>query len=207
MSFHHIRFPVEISLGARGGPQWATDIVELSSGAEHRNSRWAHSRRHYDAGFGVKSKADLRAILNFFEERRGSFHGFLFKDPIDHSSSETAPTAMDQVIGTGDGVKTQFQLKKKYGAAFDPYYRQINKPKGDTLLIGVSSVVLALDQYSVDEASGVVTLNSAPLTDTEVSAGFEFDVPVRFASDRLDIEITSFNAAIAPTIKLVEVRV
>ncbi|MGJ8526897.1 phage distal tail protein, Rcc01695 family [Maritalea sp.] len=206
MGFHHIRFPVEISLGARGGPQWATDIVELSSGAEHRNSRWAHSRRHYDAGFGVKSKADLRTILSFFEERRGSFHGFLFKDPIDFSSSENAPTALDQAIGTGDGIKTQFQLKKKYGAAFDPYFREINKPIAGTALIGVAGVALAPSQYGVDEATGIVTLNVAPAAGVLVSAGFEFDVPVRFASDRLDIEITSFNAAIAPTIKLVEVR-
>ena len=204
MAFHHVRFPLDIALGARGGPQWATDIVELASGAEERNARWAHSRRQYDAGFCVKSKSDLRSVLSFFEERRGSFHGFLFRDPIDHSSSEGAPNATDQTIGVGDRTKSDFQLTKTYGAAFDPYVRVINKPMAD-------SVVVALDgnpttDFTVDATTGIVSFLTAPHAAAVITAGYAFDVPVRFANDRLDVEVTSFDAALAPSIKLIEIR-
>jgi len=204
MGFHHIRFPLEIALGARGGPQWATDVVELASGAEERNSRWAQSRHHYDAGFGVKSKADLRAVLAFFEERRGSFHGFLFRDPIDNQSGENLPHANDQTIGTGDDSKTDFQLVKTYGAAFDPYVRVITKPIVDSVKVALDGVQTT--SFTLDLTTGVVHFLSAPPSGAIVSAGFSFDVPVRFATDRLDVEITSFNAALAPSIKLIEVR-
>lgn len=204
MGFHHTLFPLEIALSARGGPQWATDIVELASGAEERNSRWAQSRRQYDAGFGVKSKSDLRAVLAFFEERRGSFHGFLFRDPIDHSSSDEGISASDQKIAVGDGTNTAFQLIKTYGAAFDPFVRDIKKPVADSVLIALDGV--STSAFSVDETTGMVTFDTPPAAGVEVTAGFIFNVPVRFAFDRLDVEITSFNAAHAPSIRLIEVR-
>ncbi|MHB1110835.1 MAG: DUF2460 domain-containing protein, partial [Devosia sp.] len=107
MAFHPIRFPLDVALGARGGPERATDIVTLSSGHEERNSRWAHSRRRYNAGYGVKSRADMQAVLAFFEERRGRFHSFLWRDALDHSSNGTeAPLPTDQELGISDGVVT-----------------------------------------------------------------------------------------------------
>ncbi|GLQ17951.1 DUF2460 domain-containing protein [Maritalea porphyrae] len=204
MGFHHVLFPLDIALGARGGPEWATDIVELASGAEERNSRWAQSRRRYDAGFGVKSKSDLRVVLSFFEERRGSFHSFLFRDPIDHSSADGAISAHDQKIGIGDGTKVTFHLVKTYGATFDPYVRNIMKPEENSVLIALDGVPTTA--FAVDETTGMVTLDAPPASGVQVTAGFIFNVPVRFAADRLDVEITSFDAAHAPTIKLVEVR-
>ena len=122
MAFHPVRFPLDVALGARGGPERLTDIVTLASGREERNSRWAHSRRRYNAGYGVKSRADMQAVLAFFEERRGRFHSFLWRDGLDFSSNggSDAPTPADQAIGTGDGSTTTFQLVKRYGAAFDP---------------------------------------------------------------------------------------
>src|SRR3954471_1439699 len=128
MAFHPIRLPLDVALGARGGPERATDIVTLRSGREERNSRWAQSRRRYNAGYGVKSRADMQAVLAFFEERRGRFHGFLWRDGLDFSSGGSTPTPTNQNIGTGTGAKTSFQLTKKYGASFDPYLRSITKP-------------------------------------------------------------------------------
>jgi uncharacterized protein (TIGR02217 family) len=122
MAFHDIRFPLDVALGARGGPERATDIVTLSSGREERNQRWAGSRRRYNAGYGIKSRSDMAAVLAFFEERRGRFHAFRWRDGLDHSSNGQQP------LGTGDGERQEFQLVKRYGAAFDPYDREITKP-------------------------------------------------------------------------------
>ena len=204
MTFHPIRFPLDVSLGSRGGPERATDIVTLASGREERNSRWAHSRRRYNAGYGVKSRADMQAVLAFFEERRGRFHAFLWRDALDFSSNGTGqPTALDQGIGVGDGVRTAFALTKTYGANFDPYLRPITKPVAGSVLVAVDGVGA---DFTVDVLTGIVTLASPPVVGEVVTAGFLFDVPVRFDIDRLDIELTSFDAADAPSIPLIEVR-
>jgi uncharacterized protein (TIGR02217 family) len=196
MPFHPIRFPLDIALAARGGPERATDVVTLASGREERNSRWAHARRRYNAGYGVKSRADMAAVLAFFEERRGRFHSFLWRDGLDHAAS-------DEAIGTGDGVTTQFQLTKRYGADFDPYLRVISKPVAETVVVEVDCVVA---EAEVDALTGIVTLAVAPDEGAVVTASFTFDVPVRFDTDRLDIELSSFDAAEAPSIPLIEVR-
>jgi uncharacterized protein (TIGR02217 family) len=207
MAFHAVRFPLEIALGARGGPERLTDIVVLDNGAEERNSRWAHARRRYNAGYGVKSRADMQAVLAFFEERRGRFHGFLWRDGLDFSSSPGgggAPEPTDQVLGQGDGANKKFQLVKRYGADFDPYLRPISKPVAASVAVAVDGTETA--DFTVNALTGVVTLGTAPAADLVVTAGFLFDVPVRFDTDRLDIELSSFDAAEAPNIPLIEVR-
>ena len=204
MAFHPIRFPLDVALGARGGPERATDIVTLASGREERNSRWAQSRRRYNAGYGVKSRADMQAVLAFFEERRGRFHAFLWRDGLDHSSGAETPTAFDQTIGVGDGTTTAFPLTKRYGADFDPYLRPITKPVDGSVKLAVSGVELT-SGFTVNALTGIVTVAVAPAVDAVVTAGFLFDVPVRFDIDRLDIELSSFDAAEAPSIPLIEV--
>jgi uncharacterized protein (TIGR02217 family) len=182
-------------------------VVTLASGREERNSRWAHARRRYNAGYGVKSRADMLAVLAFFEERRGRFHSFLWRDGLDYSSNGTAtPTALDQAIGTGDGETVSFQLTKRYGADFDPYLRPITRPVAGSVLVAVAGASLAAADFSVDATTGVVTLDAAPALGAAVTAGFLFDVPVRFDTDRLEVELTSFDAAEVPNIPLLEVR-
>ena len=198
MSFHPVRFPLDVALGARGGPERVTDIVTLQSGREERNQRWAQSRRRYNAGYGIKSRADMQAVLAFFEERRGRFHSFLWRDGLDWSSNGPQP------LGTGDGTTTQFQLVKRYGAAFDPYDRPITKPVAETVEVFVDGSPTSA--VEVDELTGIVTFDSAPDAGTVLTASFAFDVPVRFDIDRLDIELTGFDAADAPAIPLIEVR-
>ena len=205
MAFHAVRFPLDVALGARGGPERATDVVTLASGREERNSRWAHSRRRYNAGYGVKSRADMQAVLAFFEERRGRFHSFLWRDALDFSSGGATPAPADQAIGEGDGDETAFQLTKRYGASFDPYLRPVTKPVAGTVRVAVDGVE-AVSGWSVDTATGIVTFAVAPADGAAITAGFLFDVPVRFDIDRLDIELSSFDAADAPSIPLIEVR-
>jgi uncharacterized protein (TIGR02217 family) len=207
MAFHAIRFPLDVALGARGGPERLTDIVTLESGREERNQRWAHARRRYNAAYGIKSRADMQAVLAFFEERRGRFHGFLWRDGLDHSSNggDGAPTPFDQELGTGDGTRTVFLLTKIYGASFDPYLRPITRPVSGSVRVAVAGSE-RMSGWSVDGTSGRVTFTTPPASGALVTAGFLFDVPVRFDTDRLDVELSSFDAAEIPSIPVIEVR-
>src|SRR3954466_4717789 len=120
--FHEILFPLDIALKSAGGPERKTEIVALGSGREERNARWAHSRRRFDAGYGVKTFEALSTVVAFFEERRGRLYGFRWRDRLDHSSAApgAAVTALDQAIGTGDGAAANFALIKTYGSLYAP---------------------------------------------------------------------------------------
>ncbi len=211
MSFHEVRFPTAISRNAQGGPERRTDIVVLGSGFEERNSRWADSRRGYNAGYGVKSIDDLHAVIAFFEERRGRLHGFRWRDHADWKSCapQGEPAAFDQVIGTGDGVAAAFQLVKQYGAAFAPYARPIKKPVQGSVLVGVNGIAKTEGtHFTADHATGVVTFlaGSIPATGQIVTAGYLFDVPVRFDTDKLEINLSGFASGAIPNIPILEVR-
>lgn len=210
MSFHDIRFPVAISLGASGGPERRTEVVTLGSGFEERNSRWADSRRMYNAGYGVKDVDDLHEVIGFFEERRGRLHAFRWKDWADFKSCppQQPATPLNQSIGTGDGVNAAFQLVKIYGGAIAPYTRIIKKPVAGTVRVAVAGAEKAAGTFTVDHATGIVTFVSGhiPEVGQAVTAGFEFDVPVRFDTDTLAVNLDSFRHGSIPDIPLVEVR-
>lgn len=204
--FHEVRFPTDIARGARGGPERRTEIATLGSGFEERNAVWAHSRRRWDAGLGVRTLAQLQAVVAFFEERRGRLVGFRFRDPLDHSSALPGATAQatDQLLGTGDGATTRFALRKTYGGAFDPYRRPIRKPVAGTVRVAVGGVETT--SFALDLSSGEVALDATPSAGAPVSAGFEFDTPVRFDADRLEVDLAAFGAGSAPSIPLIEIR-
>lgn len=211
MSFHEIRFPTAISRGAQGGPERRTDIVVLGSGFEERNSRWAASRRSYNAGYGIASLDALYEVIAFFEERRGRFHGFRWRDHTDWKSGapSAATSALDQVIGIGDGTALSFQLKKTYGSAHAPFEREIAKPVAGTIKVAVDGITrTAGTHYTVDSTTGVVLFEDeeAPGEGAVVTAGFEFDVPVRFDTDKLDINLSGFTSGAIPNIPVVEIR-
>ena len=209
--FHEVRFPTAISRIARGGPERRTDVVVLGSGAEERNARWAHSRRSYNAGYGIKSLDDLHAVIAFFEERRGRLHGFRWRDPSDWKSCppEASPGALDQPIGTGDGATAVFQLAKTYGSGFNPWQRTIRKPVAGTVLIAAAGVTQASGTaYTVDHLTGLVTFlpGHIPAVGAPITAGFEFDVPVRFDTDELEINVQGVRHGAIPSIPIVEIR-
>jgi uncharacterized protein (TIGR02217 family) len=210
--FHETRFPTAISRAAHGGPERRTDVIVLGSGAEERNARWADSRRSYNAGYGVKSLDDLHAVIAFFEERRGRLHGFRWRDPIDWKSCapEGTPTALDQVIGTGDGTTAAFQLTKTYGSAFNPWTRAITKPVAGSVLIAVAGVTQTPGTaFTFDTITGLIAFQPGhvPSADAPITAGFEFDVPVRFDTDKLEINLQGFRHGAIPSIPIVEIRV
>lgn len=209
-SFHDLRFPPRVSFGATGGPERKTEIVLLTSGREKRNQRLFQSRRRYDAGTGIRSLEDLYEVIAFFEARRGSLHGFRFRDPFDMKSCrpEAAPAASDQSIGTGDGTTNRFALVKEYGEGDDAFRRAIAKPVAGTVLVAVDGLTKQADEdFTVNAATGeiVFAAGSVPANGAEITAGYEFDVPVRFDTESLSISLTAFKAGNIPAIPLVEV--
>jgi uncharacterized protein (TIGR02217 family) len=210
-AFHEILFPLDIALKSAGGPERRTEIVTLGSGREERNARWTHSRRRYDAGYGVKTLAALSEVVAFFEERRGRLHGFRWRDRLDHSSAApgVAVSPVDQVIGSGDGTTAAFQLAKTYGGIYAPYARPIVKPDPGSVRVAVDEV--EQDEgtdFTCDAATGVVTFlpGHIPAACEAVSAGFLFDVPVRFDTDYLEVDLSAFAAGVIPNIPLVEIK-
>ena len=210
-AFHEIRFPLDVSLQGRGGPERRTEIVTLGSNRETRNARWAHSRRRYEAGYGVKTLTQLAQVIEFFEERRGRLHGFRWRDRADHASCApgATPAPEDQKIGVGDGLRLAFQLVKTYGGAFSAYERTISKPVAGSVRVAVNGVEKNGSQFSVDITTGVVIFAQAakPPADAVVTAGYLFDVPVRFDTDFLEIDMEAFEAGAIPRIPLIEIAV
>jgi uncharacterized protein (TIGR02217 family) len=205
-----VRFPLGVSFGATGGPERRNEIVSLTSGREKRNARFSQSRRHYDAGTGVRSLSDLHDALAFFEARRGSLHAFRFRDPFDMKSCrpEEEVSAADQVIGTGDGTKARFALVKIYGEGEDAYQRLIARPVIETLRIAVDGEEKASPaDWSFDFVTGEVVFvpGSIPGVGEGVTTGYEFDVPVRFDTERISVSLTAFKAGQIPSIPLIEV--
>ncbi|MCK0148808.1 DUF2460 domain-containing protein [Marivita sp. S6314] len=206
MQFHEVRFPTALSFGSIGGPERRTDVVTLASGFEERNTPWAHSRRRYDAGIGLRSMDDIDALIAFFEARRGQMYGFRWKDWSDFKSCKPseAVSATDQVIGTGDGVQATFALVKAYA----DYARPVAKPVEGTVRIALDGVEqVAGDDFVVDAATGEVTFFAEPFAGVSVTAGFEFDVPVRFDTDHIHTSAATFQAGDVPDVPVIEVRV
>ena len=196
-AFDDVAFPLAIGRGAQVSPGFSTTIVTTASGREQRNAAWSSGRLRFDAGPGVRSEADIGLLIAFFRARRGAAKAFRFRDPFDHA-------ATDQLLGTGDGIATRFALVKRYGVGNDAEVRRITRPVAAGLTVKVNGTVQPSGWTLADK--GVIEFALPPALAATVSASFSFDVPVRFASDQLDIDMASFAAGDAPNVELVEVR-
>ncbi len=198
-AFVETRLPVDISYGSSGGPEYSTDVTITHGGYEQRNINWAAARARYNVAHGVKSQAQLDDLIAFFRARKGKAYGFRFKDWTDYQG-------IAEVIGTGDGETTHFQLVKAYTSGGITETRVISKPVAGTVLVYLDEV-LQNSGVSVDTTSGIVTFSNAPAAGVSVAADFEFDVPVRFDSDRLSASIDRYGSHSWMDIPLVEVRI
>ena len=192
--FHDVRFPLHLAFGTRGGPMREVDILQLANGTEVRNARRQHSRRQYNAVAGLKSKEQAIELLYFYESRNGSLYGFRFRDPLDFEADET--------LGVGDGVRKTFPLIKHYGTEPHIYIRRIKKPVEGTVRVHVDGVETSV---FIDYSRGQIQFQTAPDTDAIITTQFEFDVPVRFASDSLDIILDDFGSTQIQDIPLIEI--
>lgn len=225
-AFHEVRFPVKISFGSSGGPGRKTDIVELSSGYEERNSPWLYSKHTFNVAYGIRSMNQIYLVKSFWEARHGQLYGFRYKDWSDYKSCapDDVITPTDQIIGTGDGVTASFQLKKVYTSGLHTYTRLIRKPVAGTVRIAVNGVELD-EGWTIDTTTGIITFDNnsfnndfnndfagnnvdwVPDVGDAVTAGFEFDVPVRFDSEELTINLAEWRAGQISDIPLKEIRV
>lgn len=210
MSFHEVRFPASLSFGSMGGPERRTEIVTLANGFEERNAPWAHSRRHYDAGLGMRSLDDVDTMVAFFEARQGQLYGFRWKDWSDFKSCLPSKDVeyTDQNIAIGDGETTVFQLSKTYASGEQSYVRPISKPVLGTVKVGLEGDAQQEAQhFDVNIETGEVSFVDPPDQGVVITAGFEFDVPVRFDTDRIQTAVSTFQSGQVPSVPVVEVRV
>lgn len=204
-AFDDVLYPFPLGKSASASPEFSTNVITLASGHERRNSLWSDARVHFDVGLGIRSEEELSKLVAFFRARRGAARGFRFTDPFDFSSNAMTlePTPFDQLIGIGDGVRSDFQLVKSYGDGPEPQIREITRPRPDSVTVSIDGVVSS--DWSID-GKGRINLAVAPQQGQEIRAGFLFDVPVRFAEDRIDVSAVKFSAGEAPSIPLVEIR-
>ncbi len=201
--FEEVDFPISIGAEASASPGFSTNVVTSASGHETRNANWSQARLRFDAGPGVRGDDELGRLISFFRARRGAAVGFRFRDPFDHSTNAMirTPTAIDQLLGVGDGVMTRFALRKTYA---EGETRRITRPVAGSVRVSVGGVAQAAGWSLVE--LGIVQFATPPATGAAVRAGFLFDTPVRFAEDRLDINRASFLAGEAPSVPLIEIR-
>jgi uncharacterized protein (TIGR02217 family) len=196
--FHEVRFPDNIAYGATGGPEFATTVVVTGSGHEQRNANWAEARGRWDVGSGLKNQQQLDELIAFFRARKGRAYGFRFKDWTDSR-------ATGQLLGAGDGSNKTFQLVKRYPSGSVIEVRTITKPVAGTVRIHKDGIE-QLSGWSVNVTTGLITFTTAPALAVQITADFEFDVPVRFDTDHMAVTIETFRLHRWQQIPIVELR-
>lgn len=207
MAFHEVRLPTRLAFGSTGGVERRTEVVTLGSGHERRSTPWSAGRRRYLIGANLRTLDDMATLTAFFEARRGRLYGFRFRDFADFKSCApgAAVTPGDQILGEGDGERATFALRKLYGDGPDAWVRSVTKPVDGSVRVAVDGVETTA--FGTDLANGLVALQTAPAPGSVVTAGFEFDTPVRFDADRIEMTLESFDAGRMAALPLIEIRV
>lgn len=205
VAFDDVPYPLALGRDATIAPEFSTSVSVTASGFERRNSLWSNARLRFDIGPGIRSEAEMGELIAFFRARRGAARGFRLRDPSDFSSNGMtgAPRAIDQKLGVGDGVTSSFPLVKRYGSGGDAQLRRITRPLAATVAVSLDGQPAA--GWSLD-VGGIVKFTTPPAAGVIIRAGFRFDVPVRFAEDRLEIAGAAFAAGEAPSVPVVEIR-
>ena len=196
--FHEVRFPDDIAEGALGGPSFSTDVVTVNSGAEQRNQNWSESRGEWSVGHGVKTQEQLDELIAFFRCRRGKAYGFRYKDFSDYKAINQPAIKITSTI---------YQLAKQYvsGTSDYTYTRTIRKIVGGTVKVYVNGTERTTGK-TIDINAGLLILDPPPGEGTIVTASFEFDVPVRFDTDKMSVSINNFNIYDWNNITLIELK-
>lgn len=204
MAFHDTRLPEEVEQGAQGGPGFNTTVLSLSSGFEKRNINWERTRGRWDIAYGIREKVDQESVLAFFYARQGRANTFRFKDWTDYEIGDSLNT-VPQEIGTADGVLSQFQIFRRYASGLQTFNRAVTRPVSPTVRVFFGTTE-QLSGFTVDYTTGVITFGTAPAAATSIRVICEFDVPVRFDTDQLDMRAFVTGNFDIPSISIIEVR-
>ena len=190
--FLDIAFPGSVGRGATGGPGFSTQIVTLASGAEQRNVNWSNSRGRWNISTGIRSRADMAAVIAHFHVVKGRAYSFRFKDWNDF---DAADQAMMQI------TPTVWQIVKRYNRSFYEHVRTITKPVAGSVTVKIAGSPVT--PAAIDALTGRITFASAP--GSAQTSSFQFDVPARFDTDSLPVQANAWDLQIVNNIDLVEV--
>lgn len=173
--FNETRLLDCVAYGSEFGQEFNTRVVQLRSGAESRNANWSMPLGRYGVLFQALQPDDHAKVRAAFMTSMGRLIGFRFKDWTDYQVS-------GQQIGVATGASQTLQLYKEYQFGPLTLTRTITKPVQGTVSVFADGVEIA---STLDSTTGLVSF-------TAMAAGVitwsgEFDVPVRFDSDRLDL--------------------
>jgi uncharacterized protein (TIGR02217 family) len=193
-AFDNVRLPIDIERGTVGGPSYRTSVITLESGHERRNQIWPVPLNSFNVGYGIQKREDMEAVYAFFNARLGRARGFRFRNWLDF-----------QVRGGPVGIvpdnANQRQLIRVYDDPANPQLRVVTHPEVDTIKVYVNQILTTA--YTV-KPGGIIEFASDPGNDVLVS--FDYDHPVRFDIDRLDITLNTYREGVIPSIQIVETR-
>lgn len=192
-AFDDVQLPVNIEQGAIGGPNFFTTVVEFSSGQEQRNANWSRARGNWTIGYGMQYQADYEGVRDFFYARNGRFRGFRFKDWTDFQTTS-------EPVATATSGQTVFQLVRNYLSGGINFIRPITRPVSGTVVVYDNGVSVAFTLGAL----GIITLTTPATAGDLITADFQFDVPVRFDQDNLDLTVTYYTSGEYPSIKIKE---
>lgn len=203
MAFLDERISDEISRNAVFSKARRIVVITSRNGHEHRNELWEGAKREYLIAFGTRDIGLIQQLSAFHERVGGQRDGFRLKDWFDHTSSAdpTIPiTDADQTLepildDPASGTAHRWQIVKRYGSVI----REITKPVDGTVRIRGHST-----GFAINHLTGIITFDNPIPISPAPTCGFEFDVPVRFADDALDVEIGYIENAAVPEVTLIE---
>mgnify|MGYP005842403021 CR=1 FL=1 len=170
-------------------PRFSTTIARSDSGSEQRNQNRMHPLHTFRLPDAIREHQVMEDVRAHWMVMRGPLIGFPFRDPLDFASralpaANDAPvvTALDQPIGTGNGFRTEFQLTKIYTRGSASYTRPIHLPVVASVTVAINGTTVP-NGWTVERIGGALTFDVAPAAGQAITAGFLFDVPVRFSSD------------------------
>jgi uncharacterized protein (TIGR02217 family) len=210
MSYLSVLFPEGISYGASGGPVYSTQVVQGRNGAEQRNILWSSPLRRWEVGRYAYNEDLIAELISFWHVVAGRAYSFRFRDWQDdqagggYDASGAFVAGTPQVIGTGNGSTTAFQLKKSYTFGAQSSTRVITKPMPGAKIYLAG--VLQTSGYTLNEESGIVTFTSPPSSSVAVAWAGQFWVECRFDSDAQQLSFESMTSADWTGIQIVEVR-
>lgn len=184
--YYDLIFPKCIAYGSTGSPKYVTEKVEVDSGAEQRNQRRAYPRHEYKIEMENVPANEVSEIMNLWHVCAGDHIGFLFLDPMDHTSANSDAALSgeevsntDQFVGAGVGSKSEYQLFKEYKSGPHNRRRRIRYPDVGTLTVAVDGRDIGNWEYDLDNCvlrfrntlsvSGVISR-----TNTGIMSGADF---------------------------------